>query len=114
MNDQSVKHLSNCPDVTLEKYRHWPVIVRGHLVQEPPARLRGAVQLLGQHLHPLHDVELLLGVDEGLQEERGGQSRNSSVIDLTECSWQVSYLADISVMSSTAPSDSLFRVVGRN
>ena len=78
MNDQPVEHLSDSPDVTLEKYRHWPMIVRGHLVQEPPAGLGGAVQLLGQHLHPLHDVQLLLGVDEGLQEERGGQSGNIS------------------------------------
>ena len=80
MNDQSVEHLSDSPDVTLEKYRHWPVIVRSHLVQEPPAGLGGAVQLLGQHLHPLHDVQLLLGVDEGLQEERGSQSGNIFVV----------------------------------
>ena len=74
MNDQPVEHLSDSPDVTLEKYRHWPMIIRGHLVQEPPAGLRGAVQLLGQHLHPLHDVQLFFGMDEGLKEERGGQS----------------------------------------
>ena len=74
MNDQPVEHLSDSPDVTLEKYRHWPMIVRGHLVQEPPAGLGRAVQLLGQHLHPLHDVQLFFGMDEGLKEERGGQS----------------------------------------
>ena len=74
MNDQSVEHLSDSTDVTLEKYRHWPVIVRSHLVQEPPAGLGGAVQLLGQHLHPLHDVQLFFGMDEGLKEEGGGQS----------------------------------------
>ena len=29
--------------------------------------------MTGQHLHPLDDVQLLLGVDEGLQEEGGGE-----------------------------------------
>ena len=75
MNDQSVKHLSDRTDITLEKYRHWPVIVGGHLIQEPPAGLGGAVQLLGEDLYPLHDVQLLLGVDERFQEERGSQSK---------------------------------------
>ena len=77
-----MEHLSDRPDVTLQEDRHRPVIVCGHLVQEPPAGLGRAVQLLRQHLHPLDDVELLLGVDEGLQEEGGGQPRSISVLSI--------------------------------
>ena len=69
-----MEHLSDGPDVTLQEDRDWPVIVCCHLVQEPPAGLGRAVQLLGQDLHPLHDVQLFFGMDEGLKEERGGQS----------------------------------------
>ena len=73
VDDESVEHLSDCSNVTLEKYGDGPVIVTGHGVQEPSAGRRGAVQLLGQHLHPLDDVQLLLGVDERLQEEGHGE-----------------------------------------
>ena len=73
VDDESVEHLSDCSNVTLEKYGDGPVIVTGHGVQEPSTGRRGAVQLLGQHLHPLDDVQLLLGVDERLQEEGRGE-----------------------------------------
>ena len=38
-----------------------------------PARWTRAIQLLGKHLNPLDDVQLLFGVDERLEEEGGGK-----------------------------------------
>ena len=38
-----------------------------------PAGWTRAIQLLGKHLNPLDDVQLLFGVDERLEEEGGGK-----------------------------------------
>ena len=71
-----MKHLTDGGDVAPQEDGDRPVAVRGHVVEEPPAGGSTAVELLGQQLDPLDDVELLLGVDERLEEglkEGGGQ-----------------------------------------
>ena len=65
-----MKHLPDGGDVAPQEDGDWPVAVRGHVVEEPPAGGSTAVELLGQQLDPLDDVELLLGVDERLEEGR--------------------------------------------
>ena len=73
MDDQAVEHLADGGDVAAQENGDGPVGVRRHGAQEPLAGGHRAVQLLGEDLHPLHDVELLLGVDEGLKKEGGGE-----------------------------------------
>ena len=65
-----MKHLPDGGDVAPQEDGDRPVAVRGHVVEEPPAGGSTAVELLGQQLDPLDDVELLLGVDERLEEGR--------------------------------------------
>ena len=69
MDDKPVEHLADRGNVALQEDCHRPVVVVGHLVQEPTTGLDGAVQLLGEDLHPLHNVQLLLGMYKCLQEE---------------------------------------------
>ena len=68
-----MKHLTDGGDVAPQEDGDGPVAVGGHVVEEPSAGGGAAVELLGQQLDPLDDVELLLGVDERLEEEGGGQ-----------------------------------------
>ena len=68
-----MKHLTDGGDVAPQEDGDRPVAVGDHVVEEPPAGGSTAVELLGQQLDPLDDVELLLGVDERLEEEGGGQ-----------------------------------------
>ncbi len=75
-----MKHLPDGGDVAPQEDGDRPVAVGGHVVEEPPAGGGAAVELLGQKLDPLDDVEFLLGVDERLQEEGGGQLERLCVI----------------------------------
>ena len=68
-----MEHLPDGGHLALEEDGHQPVAVVRHGVQEPPASCGGAVELFGEQLHPLDNVELLFGVDERLEEEGGGQ-----------------------------------------
>ena len=65
-----MKHLTDGGDVAPQEDGDRPVAVGDHVVEEPPAGRGTAVELLGQQLDPLDDVELLLGVDERLEEGR--------------------------------------------
>ena len=68
-----MKHLSDGGYAAAEKDGHRPMRLNGHVRQEPSASARRAIQLFGEELDPLDNVELLLGVYECLEEERGRQ-----------------------------------------
>ena len=73
VDDQAVEHLADSGVAAAKENCHRPVRLVGHVGEEPAAGACRAVKLLGQQLHPLHNIELLLGVDEGFKEEGGGQ-----------------------------------------
>ena len=87
------------------------------MVEEPPAGGGAAIQLLGQQLDPLDDVELLLGVDERLEEVGGGQLGRLRLCVISRIFVKLKIfghtLADKRVMSPAAPSWLWLRVIGR-
>ena len=112
-----MKHLPDGGDVAPQEDGDRSVAVGDHVVEEPPAGRGTAVELLGQQLDQLDDVELLLGVDERLEEEGGGQLGRLRLCVISRIFVKLKIfghtLADKRVMSPAAPSWLWLRVIGR-